>query len=386
MKHNPGRVLLVFLLWFAGLLAGAQFAKIGVPIAEFRAHYPEVGDSVAWLLTLISMLGALFGVVTGVIANLIGMRTVLILCLAGGGLLSLWQSSMPGFGVLAASRVVEGVTHLGIVVTAPALIAQISSDRFRAAAMALWSTFFGVSFAITAWFGMPFIGTFGIDAFFLLHGALMILCAILLAPLIARNGQHEDYAHGARASFGSDVVRAYTSPSILWPGLGWLFYTLTFLSLLTILPERLPVDGRATVTGLMPIVGIGIALTIVPLVLQRMRATTLVMTGFALAVVSVVLTAWAPLGVLCIALYASLGLVQGASFAAVAELNLSAQTRMLGYGVMAQTGNLGNLLGTPALLLVLRSANINGLLIVVMVTYVCAIATLGLLRRHIRTV
>jgi nitrate/nitrite transporter NarK len=75
-----------------------------------------------------------------------------------------------------------------------------------------------------------------------------------------------------------------------------------------------------------------------------------------------------------VALFSAIGLVQGASFAAVPELNPSAQARALGYGVMAQTGNIGNLLGTPLLLAVLDRYGEAGMLGLVAVLYMAAVA------------
>jgi DHA1 family inner membrane transport protein len=49
----------------------------------------------------------------------------------------------------------------------------------------------------------------------------------------------------------------------------------------------------------------------------------------------------------CIALAASLGLIQGASFAAVPQLNNTAETQAQANGAMAQMGNVGNTIGTP---------------------------------------
>lgn len=63
---------------------------------------------------------------------------------------------------------------------------------------------------------------------------------------------------------------------------------------------------------------------------------------------------------------ATLGLVQGACFAAVPQLNQCAAQQAQAYGAMAQTGNLGNTLGTPILLAVLGGAGYAGLVWTVM--------------------
>lgn len=104
--------------------------------------------------------------------------------------------------------------------------------------------------------------------------------------------------------------------------------------------------------------------------------SALVLSGFWLGV---------PTPVLCVLLFATLGLVQGASFAAIPALNASAQDRALANGALAQMGNLGNTLGTPVLLLVLAGWGTGGLLAVVILIYLAGIALhLWLWRRRLR--
>jgi DHA1 family inner membrane transport protein len=63
----------------------------------------------------------------------------------------------------------------------------------------------------------------------------------------------------------------------------------------------------------------------------------------------------------CIALAASLGLVQGASFAAVPQLNDKAEDQAQANGAMAQMGNLGNTIGTPIMVAGLAVFGYNAL-------------------------
>lgn len=53
--------------------------------------------------------------------------------------------------------------------------------------------------------------------------------------------------------------------------------------------------------------------------------------------------------VACLALAGAMGLIQGASFAAVPQLNGSAAEQAQSNGAMAQMGNIGNTLGTPVM-------------------------------------
>ncbi len=365
--------ILIFLLWCVGLLAGGQFSKVAVPISEFSEVYNRSEAQIAWLLTLVSLMGAFFGLVAGLIAARMGMRTVLLISLVLGGGLSFLQSTLPSFSVLAFSRIIEGVSHLGLAVAAPTLIAQIANDHWRGAAMALWSTFFGVAFALTAWFGIPFVEHFGISSLFQTHGAFMLGFAFILALMLptSQNVRPNTLGNPIKRLI-LDAQQAYQTPSVLWPGISWLFYTLTFLSLLTLLPQQMDLSQRSEAATVLSLVGIAISLTLVPIALRFLQATTLVIVGFALAGTSIVLTTGQNLPLISVAIFAALGVIQGGTFASVSQLNKSIQNRALGFGIMAQTGNLGNLLGTPVFLSILVASNLSTVLGVATALYLGA--------------
>lgn len=360
--------VLVFLLWLAGLGAAAQFAKIAVPFADFRVLYPDVGAGFAWLLSLISVVGIFLGLTAGILAAKFGYIRLLILGLALGAAMSFWQALLPSFPVMLISRLVEGFSHLSIVVVAPTVIAQISSDRFRGMAMTLWSTFFGVAFAIIAWLGVPFAALHGLSGLLLAHGLFMLLVACGLAFAFRTFDIDLPVSNTPlnMVSILRQHVRAYRSPNISTPAVGWLFYTITFVALLAIIPDTLPPDSRTTIVGLLPLISIASALILVSYLLRWISATIIVIAGFILATCVGLLTLTSlSTSIVFIGLFAVLGLIQGASFASVVQLNTSAEDRALANGAMAQMGNLGNTLGTPVLLAIMSVSGVTGLLLTV---------------------
>ena len=404
--HAATALPLVLLLWSAGLLAAMQFAKIAVPFAEVRVLYPLGEGRHGWLLSLVSLVGAVLGIVAGSLVGRIGARRMLIGGLVSGGLVSLWQGTGLGFGSMLASRVVEGASHLAIVVSAPTLIVSVTPERWRGAAMALWSTFFGIGFALLALLAPLLVGAGGPGTLFVAHGASMLLVAVPLSIVLrgmagsplptAAPTTDRAAATDKRRAPASPLhahARAYSSPFIAAPAVGWLFYTLTFVASLAILPDLLPAGTDRAVATAMPLVSIAVSLLAVPMLLRWRSATGVVMLGFALA--ACVLTAGAlalstvglGLAVVSVSLFAALGLVQGASFAAVPELNTDPASQALAYGAMAQTGNVGNLLGTPLLLALLPYGGVVTVFAVVITLYVTAIvahARLGARRRQAR--
>ncbi len=374
LSHPVFRILVpVLLLWLAGLGAAGQFAKIGVPFAEIQAMFPQAEAGAGLLLSLVSLVGAVLGMVAGVLVTGIGLRRALIFALIFGGAMSLLQAQMHSLPALLVSRGFEGLSHLLIVVAAPTLIAQVTPDRFRSFAMTLWATFFGVAYALTAWLGMDLVARAGLPALFRVHGAYMLGCALALALVLPRPAGHARLQLPGPRQFAATLARAYGSARIAAPGFGWLFYTLTFVSLLAILPMLIPADRREAMVATLPLVSIATGLAGVPLLLRFAAPVRLIQLGFGLAAVSAALMALAGPILPAITLYAGLGIIQGASYAAIPVLNHSAEDRAMANGLMAQMGNLGNLLGTPLLLVLLHHAGTGGLVAAITGCYLLAI-------------
>lgn len=379
---NFHKTFLVVALWLAGLGAAAQFAKFAVPFDLLRDQYPDAGAQIGWTLTLISAVGALMGMTAGVIVVKAGLGRSLILALLLGAALSFWQATLPSLPVMLISRILEGASHLIIVVAAPTLIIQVCSGRNQRFGMTLWSTFFGVGFAIMAWFGLPFAKANGLTALLNTHGGVMVALACVLVIALRGSDPANPPATSPLTlkSVAHHHVRAYTSPHIAAPALGWLFYTMTFLALLTVLPDLIPLEVRARIISVLPLVGIPVSLIIVSAMMVYLSAATVVVIGFACSAAACVgYFLGLPVTFMAIGLFSVLGLVQGASFALVPELNTTQESRALANGAMAQMGNLGNLVGTPILLAVLANAGQSAMMMIVLALYLIGGLMHGLL-------
>ena len=159
-----------------------------------------------------------------------------------------------------------------------------------------------------------------------------------------------------------DHATIYRSPRIAAPAVGWLFYTFCFVSILTVLPPYIAPEVRALVMGAMPLTSILSSMTLGVLLLRKTSAISVVILGFGLSAL-VMLWLWVSPGeaLACLALAATMGLIQGASFAAVPQLNEDPQQQAQANGAMAQTGNIGNTLGTPVMAAATGSLGYAGL-------------------------
>ncbi len=158
----------------------------------------------------------------------------------------------------------------------------------------------------------------------------------------------------------------YASPRLAAPALGFCGYTFLYVAILTLLPPETPDSHRALIAAGMPLVSIAVSLTLGVRLLGRMSAVRLVQLIYAVAIPGfLVLWALWGQGAGMVAggflLSAALGIVQGASFAAIPELNATPADRARAAGAVAQLGNLGTTTGTPVLAALLATAGPPGL-------------------------
>ncbi|KIC49080.1 MFS transporter [Tateyamaria sp. ANG-S1] len=365
---------LVFALWGAGLGAAGQYAKISVIFDQLPAVYPDAGAALGFIVSLVGFVGIVLGVVAGLVVARIRYRRAMLWALWVGAALSLFQATLPSLPWMLVSRALEGVSHLAMVVAAPTLIAQLSAERHRGFTLTLWSTFFSVAFTLLVVLGLPLVDAMGLPALFVAHAIWLVVFAVILGLFL----RPLEVPPEGRLTLGGilrDHGAIYASPRIAAPGAGWMFYTFCFLAILTVLPPYIAPEWRAWVIGAMPLVSIGVSLTFGVYMLRHISAVMLVQIGFALCIASLLWLWMMPgLPVACLALAGALGLVQGASFAAVPQLNDTAAHQSQAYGGLAQTGNLGNTLGTPALLAVLSVAGFPGLVWTCIAVFLCGIA------------
>jgi MFS transporter, DHA1 family, inner membrane transport protein len=344
-------VLTVFLVFCAGLGAAGQFGKISVLFDALSVQYAGQSQvAMGWMVSIVGIVGLIFGTTAGLFVGRLGAARVLVTALACAAVVSGVQALMPPYPVMMALRVVEGATHLAIVVVGPVLMAGAANARWQGLVMALWGSFFGLSFAGLALVVPGIVAVYGIPGVFLGHGVWMAVCALALWAVLPAD------ARGVVRLPGSILARhamIYASPRIAAPGMGFFCYTILFVALLTLLPPQVPVGQRALVQTAMPLVSIGVSLTIGVWALRFLSAVHVVQVGYVVALLAT-LVLWATWGQsamawAALALSGAFGLVQGASFATIPALNATADDRAMAAGALAQLGNLGTVTGTPLL-------------------------------------
>ncbi len=356
--------LIVLAIWGAGLGAAAQFGKVGVIFQTIRALYGgQAGPAgLGLLVSVVGVVGLIFGTTAGLVVERVGLRRMLVAGLVLGAALSALQATLPAYPVLLGLRALEGLSQLAIVVAGPVLIAQAATPRWQGLSMSLWASFFGVSLTATALIAPPLVARFGVPGLFLAHAGWMAAFALLLWWLLPADPPGQ--ARPLRlADLAAQHLAIYASPRVAAPAAGFLFYTLSYVAVITLLPPLAGTQAEA-IAILMPLASIAASLTLGVWLLRVVPAVRLVQTGFALGLIAALamVAVWgsaAGLGA-ALVLGAALGLVQGGSFAAIPQLNATAEDRARAAGAVAQLGNLGTASGTPILALLIAGQGLAG--------------------------
>lgn len=370
----------------AGLGAAAQFGKIAVSLDAFRELYPVGEVRLGFLISSVGTAGLLFGVVGGIFISGFGIRKAMVTGLVGAALISAVQSMLMPYPVLIALRILEGATHLLIVVSGPILMARHSADHVRSAVMTLWSTFFGVSYMLIALIAPVIVDGFGAAGLLISHAGYMGALAVLLflaLPNPISSGVGSSNLKAAQGRFALlPVLRLhlsiYASPVTSAAALGFVFYTAIYISLLTYLPGFVDEARRSPMAASLPLVSIVVSLVIGIQLLRHFSPVRAVQIGYAVTG-ALALPLLTTVGndtafiTSCLLLIGATGIIPGASFAALADLNRSDEGRAHGAGAVAQMGNVGTTCGPPLTAAIVSVSGVIGA-----VVFVCLCCCLGI--------
>lgn len=382
---------IVVLVWMAGLGAAAQFGKIAVSLDSFRALYGVSEVALGFLISCVGSVGLVFGVVAGILITRVGIRRAFVFGLIFAGVLSAAQAALPSYPVMILLRVMEGSTHLAIVVAGPILMARHSSDTARSAVMTLWSSFFGLSYMVVALIMPGLLALGGLPLMLLAHGGYMIALALALWWILpAPVKPHTSAVKDLPLTLGNILslhVSIYRSPFTNAAALGFVWYTATYIAVLTYLPGFVSEEARTGLSASLPLASIITSLTLGIGLLQVVKPVKAVQLGYFLCVFAAIPLLFtygedAAFVLACLLLLAATGFVPGASFAALASLNPTDEGRAHATGAVAQMGNVGTTCGPPILAAITLSAGVLGTVIFVIVLSLFGIATHSIMARR----
>lgn len=346
--HWPAIALLIAV----GIAAALQFAKIAPVLTDVQSAYDIAETVAAALLSAPAIVGIVLGLTASIFVARLGFRRVLIACLGVAVALSGIQALLPALPVFALTRVLEGVAHLGIVISCPVLIMLLSARRHASLAMGLWGTFFGLAFAVAGAVAPTVRTRWGLGAVF--GGHALVLAVLLLIVLVALPRVSGDGPQ--RAGEGPGFIRAhlaaYRSPRAVLPGAVFIFHTTMYTALVTFVPEFADPHAAGILLVWMPLVSI-VGTVAAGALAQFVTTPPVVLligyvgVGVCIGVAATQLATGGSILVAPLILMFFSGLIQGASFALIPALSTSAEVASRANGVLTQLGNLGSSIGPP---------------------------------------
>lgn len=148
MNQGETRWAAVAAIVGAGVVASLQVGKVIIAAPMLRQDMGLDLASIGTLTAVFSLLGVVGGIAAGGVIARFGARRMLLLGLAATALGTVLGATAPGYGVLLASRVIEGLGFLLITVSGPAALQRLVSASGRDFAFALWSCYMPAGMAI----------------------------------------------------------------------------------------------------------------------------------------------------------------------------------------------------------------------------------------------
>ena len=354
-QSNKTQWRLIFVLWFCGMGASMQFAKVSLAFDELQAYYQASEGEIGVVLSWVGVCGMILAAGVSVFIARFGYRRLLFLAMILAAGLAVYQISLPSLSVLLVTRLVEGLAHLIIVVTAPTLMVAACAADKRSMVMSLWGTFFGVTFALVGALAPWLIELGGVRSLFIFHALWML---VMLA-LLALTYRHELIplpsvpAVISIKSLYQQHLRIYGSLPTILPSLCFINYTALYVALLTFFP-KIGGAGPLWLPVVLPLISLVGAFLVGVLIQHGMTPIKATQMAFGSAmVVFIALSAVSALDIdvswFKVVVFFTLGLMQGAIYGMIPYLSKQSHQQAQSISAIAQLGILVSTFGPPLL-------------------------------------
>ena len=175
----------------AGMAIAVNVGKVPLALGALRQELGLSLVQAGWVSSMLTTLAAFSALGLGLVAGRIGALRMVLGGLLLSALASLLALGAHGFGLLIATRLVEGAGFLVVAVAAPTLISAAAAPADRRFALSVWATYLpagaGLAMALSPLL-LPGAGW---------RGLWVLASAVLLAAAAATWGQRRHYAAAA---------------------------------------------------------------------------------------------------------------------------------------------------------------------------------------------
>lgn len=222
----------------AGVVAAIQVGKVPPVLSAIRQELGISQVAAGWVASLFNGCGAVLGIMAGRVADWLGPRLVLAACVGLLGLGSLMGGIAPTAGFLFASRFIEGIGFVGLIVAAPALIVAVSRPSDRRLALGIWGIYMPLGMALAMAVTPVLLDHMNWRGVWLLNVALMLLYLVALLGSMRWYRWPDDMQRGRKRT-GFSLKSVLSSRGIWLLTVCFAIYAFQFFALMTWLPTIL---------------------------------------------------------------------------------------------------------------------------------------------------
>ncbi|QIL79891.1 MFS transporter [Diaphorobacter sp. HDW4A] len=352
-------LLAIALVIIAGVISALHVGKAPIAVPQMREEFGRSLAGLSWVMSVFPIVGLIGGLMAGILVQRQGDRRMLVIGLTILGAASLAAVMEPSFPWLIATRIVEGLGFVLIVVAAPSVLNRLTPPARRSIVFGIWSCFMGAGISLSMLLG-PMLG--GWHALWIVDGAL----ALIIAAAVALKVSVAAASHTPTAPSSRDIRSVALSPAPVLLALAFGAYNLQFFAFMSFLPSFLMERAGLTLAQ----AGIAAAVTVAANMignllagwcLQRgVRPSMLLTLTFVINGVLGLIIYLAPFGAwlliaLCVLFSAIAGIIPGTCIATAPRTAPEARLAPLSLGVLMQGNYLGQVVG-PVMLGVLMGA------------------------------
>jgi MFS family permease len=226
---------LVLMLAGAGVVVAFQIGKAPAALPALRAELGMSLVAASWVISIFNVVGLLSGMVLGALAERFGHRRAALGGLALVAAASAAGALAPSGAVLLASRFIEGLGFMIVVVATPALIVRATPARDLKLAFGFWGAYMPAGTAVMMAAAPLLIASVGWRGLWLANAILVATFALALAAATRALAP----LPGPARDLAGDVAATLRHRGPLLLGLTFATYTGHFLVVFGFLPTLL---------------------------------------------------------------------------------------------------------------------------------------------------
>ncbi len=227
----------IWVAFLAGCIAAFQVGKTAASLALIIAELELSLFEAGWIVSLLTLVGALVGAGFGLVSDRIGQVRAALAGLAISAAGSLLGAQAADFGALLATRLLEGFGFILAIVALPSLVSRSASPADRPLAMGLWGAFMPAGIGASMLITPALIELHGWRGLWTDVGVVMLLwCALLFAFF-----RGEQRTHGETPAMSDIVGNALRVGPLLLVG-GFVCYSGLYQPVTAFFPTLLITD------------------------------------------------------------------------------------------------------------------------------------------------